>query len=333
MDENKQLFSHAQSDWLTFEGVQQAATGCTHNQSADLSMNLQRSYHERRSFGRRSTNIRASVRIGYRFVPCTISDLSEGGARLELDEEVELTARLWLSWDEQPSEILCELRHQRGKTAGVQFSRPIVITARAAAEPSAPLPAAPLQRAPRGQAREAASSASMLIANRRACLRAANGQADTAALPVKDRVSAPSDLARSNDLSPGTPESRPAMPAGRECQAEPLLAQHAVCLGPAPAPPKAYRGAVIDPPPAPYPHGVPLPLAAASYRTGTIQNDLSPLDPPAPLPARCYASADCVEIRLPVAAGIGGEPPWPLAVWHYRVVLAPLPLAAAAYGI
>ncbi len=296
-------------------------------------MNLQRSYHERRSFGRRSTNIRASVRIGYRFVPCTISDLSEGGARLELDEEVELTARLWLSWDEQPSEILCELRHQRGKTAGVQFARPIVITARTAVEPSASLPAAPLQRAPRGQAREATFSASTLIANRRACLRAANGQADTAALPVKYRAPAPSDLASSDALPHGAPGNLQAMPAERAWQAEPLLVQHAMRLGPAPAPPESYSGAVIDPPPAPYTHSVPLPLAAASYRTGSIQKDLSPLVPPAPLPARCYASADGDETWLPVAAGAGGDPPWPLAVRHYRVVFAPQPLAAVAYGI
>ncbi len=289
-------------------------------------MNLQRSYHERRSFGRRSTNIRASVRIGYRLVPCTISDLSEGGARLELDGEIELPARLWLSWNEQSSEIVCELRHQRGRTAGVQFARPIVITARAAVAPSAPLPAAPLGREPRLQVREATSSASLLIANRRARLRAVNGQADAVAesaghgAPGRSRLVSP-DALQCDEIS--IPH---ASRAERECQAEPLLAQHVVRHGPMCAPPKAYGGAVIDPPSSgPCPQGVPWPLAAASYGPSRKR----PLDPPMPLHAR--AAGD--EIRLPGPTCVVLEPPRPMAAWGYRVALAPQPLAAVAYGI
>lgn len=298
-------------------------------------MNLQRSYHERRSFRQRSTNIRASVRIGYRLVPCTISDLSEGGARLELDGETELPARLWLSWNEQPSEVLCELRHQRGKTAGVQFARPIVIAARAAVEPSTPLSAVSLERAPRRpQAREVTSSASVLIADRRARLRAANGQADAVAEPARYGALGRSRLV-SPDALPCDATSIPhVLSAEHGYQAEPLLAQPVVRHGPMPAPPQAYSGAVIDPPPSgPCPQGVPWPLAAASYMAEVIQGNSSPLHPPMPLPARCYELAAGDEIRPPIPACVVPEPPRPMPAWRYRVVLAPQPLAAEAYGI
>ena len=294
-------------------------------------MNLQRSYHERRSFGRRSTNICASVRIGYRLVPCTISDLSEGGARLELDEEIELPARLWLSWNEQPSEIVCELRHQRGKIAGVQFARPIVIAARAAIEPSTPLSAASLERAPRRpQAREATSNASVLIADRRARLRAANGQADAVAEAARYGVPGLSRLVSPNALPCDATSIPHALHAERGCQAEPLLVQHVVRHGPMPAPPKAYGGVAIGPSPSePCPQGVPWPLAAASCMAGLIQGNFSSLSPPMPLPARYYGPAAGDEIPACVVP----EPPRPMAAWRYRIALAPQPLAAVAYGI
>jgi hypothetical protein len=91
---------------------------------------------ERRAFGRRRTNIRANVRIGYRVVTCTIKDISEGGALLEFDEHLELSARVWLSWPDQPNELVCEVRHSRNNSAGVQFVRPQALNLKPAVTPA-----------------------------------------------------------------------------------------------------------------------------------------------------------------------------------------------------
>ena len=79
---------------------------------------------ERRAFGRRRTHIRASLRIGYRVVKCTIKDISEGGALLEFEEHLDLSGRVWLSWPDQPNELVCQVRHSRNNSAGVQFVTP-----------------------------------------------------------------------------------------------------------------------------------------------------------------------------------------------------------------
>lgn len=104
-------------------------------------------FAERRAFGRRETNIKAMVRAGSRSHVCTIKDISEGGALLEFQETFELPARLWLRWEANSSEILCEIRHSRGTRVGVEFSRPIVLKALHVSAPvdavthAAPLPA------------------------------------------------------------------------------------------------------------------------------------------------------------------------------------------------
>lgn len=79
--------------------------------------------YERRAFGRRETRLPAIVRINHRTtVSCTVRDVSEGGALLEFSEAVELPARIRLAMDSSPNDIICDVRHKRGKLAGVQFS-------------------------------------------------------------------------------------------------------------------------------------------------------------------------------------------------------------------
>lgn len=91
---------------------------------------------ERRAFGRRRTHIRASLRIGYRVVKCTIKDISEGGALLEFDEHLDLSGRVWLSWPDQPNELVCEVRHSRSNSAGVQFVKPQALNLKPAVTPA-----------------------------------------------------------------------------------------------------------------------------------------------------------------------------------------------------
>ncbi|MEQ1652104.1 MAG: PilZ domain-containing protein [Hyphomicrobium sp.] len=79
--------------------------------------------YERRAFGRRETRLPAIVRINHRTtVSCTVRDVSEGGALLEFSEAVELPARIRLAMDSSPNDIICDVRHKRGKLAGVQFT-------------------------------------------------------------------------------------------------------------------------------------------------------------------------------------------------------------------
>lgn len=140
---------------------------------------------DRRVFGRRQTDIKAQVRIGNRVVPCTIKDMSEGGALLEFANHIDLPQRLWLSWSEQ-AEIVCEVRHTRRNTAGVQFSRPQALTLRAAAPPSDAL-TTPIITSAKLADRPSFSSGAELIAGMRRSIRhpaaEAAGPAPAAAPP------------------------------------------------------------------------------------------------------------------------------------------------------
>ncbi len=126
---------------------------------------------DRRTFGRRQTDIKASVRVGYRVIPCIIKDLSEGGALLEFAEQTDLPVRLWLSWPEQKSEIVCEVRHTRRNTAGVQFTRPQQMGLRPAVEPGEQFAVIPLATPSRTVERVQAATGSDLVAERRRAIR------------------------------------------------------------------------------------------------------------------------------------------------------------------
>ncbi|MEZ5899165.1 MAG: PilZ domain-containing protein [Hyphomicrobiaceae bacterium] len=223
-------------------------------------MSLQQlSYLERRAFGRRPTNIQAKLRIGYRYLDCIIKDLSEGGARLELDANLDLPARFWLAWDGQP-EIVCEVRHQRGTVAGVQFARPIVIGTRLTVEPSAD--AAPPPTTPQQEA--ASVSTSAVVANRRARLREANGQADTLGPPTGS--DALHTCAERHALPRDAFGILHAMRVELERRAEEFVAQRAEHRHtPVPLPAYLYTGAVIDPPCTSVEQPVPCPLTPSGY--------------------------------------------------------------------
>ena len=155
---------------------------------------------ERRAFGRRETDIKAAVRAGQRLHVCTIRDLSEGGALLEFEQDVELPQRLWLRWDDLGTEIICEVRRQGGRRAGVQFARPIALTPRATVAPSqrlgerAPLVPAPLPN--REHVHETLDRAADIVAKHRKTLRREGGA--TAVVPPRipdaDRGATRSDL-------------------------------------------------------------------------------------------------------------------------------------------
>ena len=131
------------------------------------------SYVERRAFGRRETNIKATVRAGTSMHVCLIKDLSEGGALLEFENQVTLPSLLWLRWDDVPSEIICEVRRHHGNRAGVQFARPIVLATRHNAASAEPAAKAPLQppSPPREPVRETLARAADLVAKHRSALR------------------------------------------------------------------------------------------------------------------------------------------------------------------
>ncbi len=54
---------------------------------------------------------------------CTLRDLSEGGALLELDAALESVRSFRLAIDGTHLEALCEARHVRGRQVGVRFVR------------------------------------------------------------------------------------------------------------------------------------------------------------------------------------------------------------------
>ncbi|MCB1485657.1 MAG: PilZ domain-containing protein [Hyphomicrobiaceae bacterium] len=225
-------------------------------------MSLQQPHYlERRAFGRRPTNIQAKLRIGYRYLDCIIKDLSEGGARLELDANLDLPARFWLAWDDQP-EIVCEVRHQRGTVAGVQFARPIVISTRLTVEPSAdvaPPPTTPHQEA-------VSVSTSAVVADRRARLREANGQADSLGHPTGSDALHP--CAEGHALPRDASGILRAKRVELERRAEEIFARRTeLLLTPVPLPAYLYAGAVIDPPCTLVEQPAPCPLTPAGYGT------------------------------------------------------------------
>jgi methyl-accepting chemotaxis protein len=58
-------------------------------------------------------------------VPCSIRDLTEGGARLHVDTHTRLPKRFVLVIDTDGRRFDCEVRHQGGTTVNVQFAVPI----------------------------------------------------------------------------------------------------------------------------------------------------------------------------------------------------------------
>lgn len=85
-------------------------------------------YTEKRQFGRRQTNIRGWIKIAGRpSIPCTIRDLSEGGALIECDDDVWLPYSFRVLTEHAAIDSVCEIRHQNGKKVGVEFVKKIEV--------------------------------------------------------------------------------------------------------------------------------------------------------------------------------------------------------------
>lgn len=94
---------------------------------------------ERRAFGRRESCVRAVLHVAGRpSVHCIVRNYSEGGALLELAEEVITSKPVRLVVDLLGFETVCEIRHTRGNMMGVRFYTAVEIDALVAATSSQP---------------------------------------------------------------------------------------------------------------------------------------------------------------------------------------------------
>ena len=76
---------------------------------------------EKRQFGRRQAFVNAWLHLrGRAPVPCTVVNISEGGALIDLRELVALPYAFILRFD-SGTEMACEIRHQRDHRVGVEF--------------------------------------------------------------------------------------------------------------------------------------------------------------------------------------------------------------------
>lgn len=291
---------------------------------------------DRRVFGRRRTNIQASVRIGYRIVPCTIKDLSEGGALLEFETQMDLPARLWLSWPGQSNEVVCEVRHTRRNSAGVQFTRPQALNLKAAVTPAEVFRPAP---AAHDEASTGASGNDLVSEHRRALRQVASASASH----VGDGNGPP--MAQ---LAPEPPRDLSALKASLEAAALAIVAEREARRVPRPLAARVFAGSAAEPPhvlaptfaPRPQvvvraalppqhpaasalPEHTPGPLAAAAYAR-PVEEAVAAFAP-RPLPSDFRAAAD---VLLSDCAGHACA----FAVWRSLANLPPRPLPARAYG-
>lgn len=315
---------------------------------------------DRRGFGRRQTNINAQVRIGYRVVPCIIKDLSEGGALIEFADPIDLPQKLWLSWPEQKSEIICEVRHSRRNMAGVQFSRPQTLSLRAALAPSDPVAIQPATAAKTG---ERTHSAFDLVAERRRATRHA-GAAVSATPGAKETPAQPVQ-------TPEPPRDLSTLMQSLKAAAQSIVEARSAASVPRPLAGCNFAGAAVTPPSIAPSNSGPRPLPASHYavavecsgalgRARSLRSIASTLRAareaarvPRPLPAAAYAEASAptpeassqVPMPLPAYAltafaerGLEAtqQPcdghPCALAVWRNLANPAPRPLPASAYG-
>lgn len=80
------------------------------------------SQQERRQFGRRETRLHAVVLVpGRNPVHCIVTNLSEQGAHLALNEKVALPAVIRVRIDSMGVEYLCNVRHRSPQGTGVVF--------------------------------------------------------------------------------------------------------------------------------------------------------------------------------------------------------------------
>ncbi len=79
-------------------------------------------FAEKRAFGRRPANLKAWIRVAGRPpVQCTLSNLSDGGALIHLDQDLWIPFSFRLTSEDKALDYVCEIRHQNGRRIGVQF--------------------------------------------------------------------------------------------------------------------------------------------------------------------------------------------------------------------
>lgn len=77
---------------------------------------------EKRHFGRRPSNQRASIRIqGQEILPCLLSNVSDGGALIYLDQELLMPNSFRLTSEDHALDQIVEVRYQIARLVGVQF--------------------------------------------------------------------------------------------------------------------------------------------------------------------------------------------------------------------
>lgn len=77
---------------------------------------------ERRQFGRRKTSLHAWISVqGRPKLPCTVLDLSVGGALLQLQKPSWLPYNFMLIIEASRFVTWCEVRHSRADAIGVRF--------------------------------------------------------------------------------------------------------------------------------------------------------------------------------------------------------------------
>lgn len=292
---------------------------------------------DRRVFGRRQTNIRANVRIGYQVVACSIKDISEGGALLEFDEPVDLPARVRLSWPDQPNEVVCEVRHVRRKSAGVQFTRPQALSLKPTVTPAEVFKSA--SSASTATDNRPGASANSLVAERRRNLHQTLAPTSPSAAPAPAR----GDHVRQASETLEPPRDLSALKASLQAAAMVIVAEREARRVPGPMAAIHLSGAPVKPPSlaaagaAPHPfvmtRGASLPPAAAQCaKMGPV---------PRPLAAKSYGMQDkTVPTSGPVLltglhAASKAQPAdchrRALSVWRRIALLAPGPLPARAY--
>jgi hypothetical protein len=78
---------------------------------------------ERRQFGRRQTSFHAIITVrGRPPVRCLVSDISDGGAYLQLDEAGWLPSRFHLDIEATGLAAECEVMHRTAGGVGVRFA-------------------------------------------------------------------------------------------------------------------------------------------------------------------------------------------------------------------
>lgn len=82
---------------------------------------------EKRQFGRRPANQRATIQIkGRPPVPCLLSNVSDGGALVYLDDELPMPQTFRLTSEDNAFDYIVERRYQIARLIGVEFVVPAV---------------------------------------------------------------------------------------------------------------------------------------------------------------------------------------------------------------